>query len=147
LFLSNLTNIFLSNKIHCYLFFLMFRSTLVPYLSLLLFFTFRRTMSYSVLLCSVYSPPADMCAEFEVERTSVPAGVLGYRPIRLKCSCILLVLEGSATLTLNLAGEQQPLKVSPGSIVFTASDADVSISVEGAENLLLYRAHVNLGGF
>ena len=84
-----------------------------------------------------------MCAEFEVERTSVPGGVGGYSPVRLGCSCILLVLEGEATLTLG----DQTLRVQSGSIVFTAADADISVAVEGADDFLFYRAHVNLGGF
>ena len=89
----------------------------------------------------LYRPPLSSCAEFEVERTSIPGGVEGYSPVHVNCGSILLFLEGIAALTLG----DKTLNVQAGSIIYTSSGSDVKIDVKGADSVLFYRAHVNLG--
>lgn len=104
----------------------------------------------------LYRPPADCCAEFEVERIELPARTTGYHPIRVDAGCILLLQSAgedhsaAATevkLTAVREGEQSEttLHLAVGAVVYTSAGQDVTIST-GASGAVFYRAHVNLGG-
>lgn len=125
------------------------------------------------IYCSIFQPkcvcrpPADCCAEFEVELIEIPPHSQ-YSPVVVNCGCILLLLccghsnpsyngDGQVTIsclsnsnnsTCNTEGatvsDQVALSLQVGAVVFTGAAEQVCISV-GAGGATFYRAHVNLG--
>jgi hypothetical protein len=101
-----------------------------------------------VLVLCRCRPPADCCAEFEVERIELPAHAAGYRPVRVNCGSILLLQSGGdadeGVTLVPQEGEGEALTLRTGAVVFTSAGQDVCIST-GAGGAVFYRAHVNLG--
>jgi len=92
--------------------------------------------------CSVlYRPPADCCAEFEVERITVPAHTT-YTPPPVPCGAMLLMISGEDGTASGSPNAPLPLKA--GSVVFVGASEDINITTGGIETVF-YRAHVNLG--
>lgn len=85
-------------------------------------------------------PPASVCSEFEVETTTVPAGISSYDILIVPCGSILLFLKGAAVLKL----DDISIEVYPGSIIFTAANSKVTVSSSDGKEVLFYRAHANL---
>jgi hypothetical protein len=92
----------------------------------------------------LYRPPADVCSEFEIEQTTLPAGTGSYQPAPVPCACMLLLLRGG-TFTVTDTSNNTSEHHKEGTVLFVPAHAQVTVA-GGAEGALFYRAHVNLGG-
>eukprot|EP00429_Kryptoperidinium_foliaceum_P092601 CAMPEP_0176184790 /NCGR_PEP_ID=MMETSP0121_2-20121125/1005_1 /TAXON_ID=160619 /ORGANISM="Kryptoperidinium foliaceum, Strain CCMP 1326" /LENGTH=224 /DNA_ID=CAMNT_0017523193 /DNA_START=36 /DNA_END=706 /DNA_ORIENTATION=+ len=94
---------------------------------------------------SLYRPPADCCAEFEVEIIELPPNTQKYEPVKVNCGSILLLCQsgtGAGSTMIECEGPGQVLK--EGAVVFTGAGETVHITT-GQDSAVFYRAHVNLG--
>ncbi len=98
-----------------------------------------------------YRPPADVCAEFEVERTTV-VPQSSYELAPAPCASIFIVTFGpsasssssSATTISDRSGHSESLSV--GDVVCLGAGESVKIDNQGDVSICLYRAHANLNG-
>lgn len=88
----------------------------------------------------LYRPPADVCAEFEVEMTSLPAHTSGYAPPQINAACIAIVTRGGGAATCG----GRTVALTEGTVLFLPAAAPVLIDA-GDRELEFFRAHVNLG--
>jgi mannose-6-phosphate isomerase len=106
---------------------------------------------------SLYRPPSTVCAEFEVSRIVIPASS-SHRLLVVDRGSLLLVTSGrgeaiaveddsSTVFSKRSTGENRGLGRSlvPGSVLFQGADTDVSIVTPADSDIILYRAHCNLG--
>ena len=101
----------------------------------------------------LYRPPHDVCAEFEVERTVLPKGEGNYHLTGHRSASLILVTHGSGKISPlpNESGDDmsqtvEPLtRLKPGTVLFQPANQDALVSAEDAEDLVIFRAHVNLG--
>ena len=101
----------------------------------------------------LYRPSHEVCAEFEVEKVTLPRGAENYTLIQHKCASILLVTKGAGSIftSMDHAGAEKRAKIEnslslkAGTVLFQPASYASSISVDGEEDLVLFRAHVNLG--
>jgi hypothetical protein len=96
--------------------------------------------------------------EFEVERITIPQGIVNYRPLVVDCASLVLFASGerstvdfySSSLEEERSEEQKKDKlrkseiVLEGSVLFIPAGLEISISTGEAE-AVFYRTHVNLG--
>jgi mannose-6-phosphate isomerase len=93
----------------------------------------------------LYRPPASLCAEFEVEVTTLPADSEPYQLSVLECASLVLVLKGVAcTITNTSSDETNTCEVTAGSVLLIPANTAYRVS-GGSDGAVLYRAHVNLG--
>lgn len=90
----------------------------------------------------LYRPPPRLCAEFEVELCNIPPNADPYHPSVIDCAYLLLIFKGNTTMICEGNKPLQPIKV--GSVYFVSANSDITV-VAGADGVVFYRAHVNLG--
>lgn len=90
----------------------------------------------------LYRPPPRLCAEFEVEMCSLPAGLEPYHPSVLDCGYLLLLFKGNTCMIGEGSNALTPLRI--GSVSFISANSDITV-VAGGEKVVFYRAHINLG--
>lgn len=90
---------------------------------------------------TIYRPPIDLCAEFEVEKVEISANML-YSLRKIDTASIILIVEASDNA--QFSSENSIIQVSMGSVLFIGANAQVKID-SSDKPILLYRAHVNLG--
>ena len=101
----------------------------------------------------LYRPPHDVCAEFEVEKTVLPKGTKNYHMAGRRSASLILVTHGSGTIApfADDSGDEVGLKVGasikvkPGTVLFHPANQAVLLEAEDAEDLVIFRAHANLG--
>lgn len=96
---------------------------------------------------SINRPPADCCAEFEVERIEIPANTTDYHPITVDCGSLLLLLQSTSdhpSVKVTTVRTNESLLLREGGVVFTGANEEISITT-GETGATFYRAHVNLG--
>lgn len=97
-------------------------------------------------------PPVEICSEFEVERTELPAGA-DYAPAVRTCCFLLLVMAGECVITSstnndsnNTAGvdsESVSVSLSQGHVYFVAAGTSLTVKALSA-GVVYYKAHVNM---
>jgi mannose-6-phosphate isomerase len=92
---------------------------------------------------ALYRPPLDVCAEFEVERTELPAGLQAYSPVTVNCGCLIIVTQGTGVVVQTM--EELGVQLMPGSVVFIPANSSSQFKVDESSSLVYFRAHVNLG--
>jgi len=98
--------------------------------------------------CTLYRPPFKACQEFEVEMVALPAsrGPEVYIVQQLPCASILLFVQASgASYTPAESSDAAAVALHDGAICFLAANKSVAISATEQQQVLLYRAHINLG--
>jgi hypothetical protein len=98
-------------------------------------------------------PDPSVCVEFELEVTTLANSEEGNYSFRaLPCASLLLLLRGKSVSLRssyggNSAEEEYPSRIEEGSVLFLSAHQVLSISadVEPGEEVIVFRAHVNLG--
>ena len=93
----------------------------------------------TIVLCR---PPVDICGEFEVEKTELPADV-EYAPEARACCCILIVMAGACEVTVNDEATASCTPCAQGHVFFIAAGTSMSVRAL-AEGAVYYEAHVNM---
>jgi len=96
----------------------------------------QQLSAYSVL----YRPPVEICSEFEVEKTELPADT-EYTPEVRTCCFILIVMSGECIITVN--GENDTTTCSQGHVFFVAAGTSFKVTAL-SEGAVYYKAHVNM---
>ena len=98
----------------------------------------------------VYRPPIRSCAEFEIERISIPVDQT-YSLLCHSCASICIFLEGSGPSSDTVMsfvgnGESKQMQAVPayGASTFMAAGVTLTITTK-SRGLEMFRAHVNLG--
>lgn len=96
----------------------------------------------------LFSPPVDICAEFEVEKIELISGQkcsFHYVP----CASIFILVSGTCSLSLQTKESQiqypysiNESEASTGSIFFLSANQSANITTN--TGVVIYRAHVNL---
>ena len=91
-----------------------------------------------LLLLMMNRPPGDICAEFEVEQVSIPAGA-EYIVSAQPCASVIIVVKGDCTLN----DGQKECGVGLGSVLFVPANVSVKATTTSSA-CECYRAHVNM---
>lgn len=87
----------------------------------------------------IYRPPADICSEFEVEKTELPREC-EYSPESLNCCCLILIVSGECSVAQESGSE---LFVAEGHVYFLAARTAITVKTS-TSGVKYYCAHINL---
>ena len=85
-----------------------------------------------------FRPPADICSEFEVEKTELPASV-EYFPVLKECCFLLIVISGDCIITTE---NEEPILCSQGHVYFASAGIKYDVKTNGG--VVFYKANVNM---
>lgn len=83
----------------------------------------------------------EICSEFEVEKTELPAGT-EYNPEVRTCCFILIVMSGECLITANNENDVVTT-CSQGHVFFIAAGTSLVVTAL-SEDVVYYKAHVNM---
>ncbi|RUS80567.1 hypothetical protein EGW08_011661 [Elysia chlorotica] len=88
---------------------------------------------------TIFNPPVP---DFGVSKFEVPEGSTGFLLQAFESASICIIIRGEGEASSKSLKE--PLKLRTGTVFFVAADADVSISLEDGQGMLLFRAYAGV---